>query len=472
MSRRQRALFVSQPPGAIHRIWIALGTLVLFPAACAQEAASQPTGGATPPAAAGARNATNRSWFEDSRFGLTIGWGVYSLLDKDAWVMEHDELPINQYGKLLPRFHAARFDAASWVNTAKAAHARYLTAVAKNHDGFCMFASNLTSYDIVDATPYRSDPIKALADACHRQGIKLFLYYSLLDWHHPDYFPLGKTGRSAGREPNGQWKRYVEYYQGQIRELCTHYGEIAGFQLDGCWDRPDADWQLAATYRLIRELQPHALITNDRGATAGAGEDFRTVKFNPAGQDRLELQKLAAKSEGPIETCWTINKPPGHDSSESKIPNAEQLIHGLLGAAAAGANLNIEIRALSDGSLPPELAKTLAEVGNWLEKYGLSVYGTRRGPIPPQPWGCSTARGSPDHPDEIYLHILTFKEDAPVVFDPSIAWVPYLFGKKDPLTLTRSRRGLVLELPAKDRQPIDTIVTLLPRSGAPAPKAR
>ncbi len=127
--------------------------------------------------------------------------------------------------------------------------------------------------------------------------------------------------------------------------------------------------------------------------------------------------------------------------------------------------------ALPDGSLAPELARTLDGVGQWLEKFGQSIYGTRRGPIPPQPWGFSTARGSPEHPAEIYLHILTSKEDVPVVFDPSISWAPYLFGKKDPLKLTRSRGGLVLELPPKDRLPIDTVITLMPRATEPTPKA-
>src|SRR6185312_12028843 len=125
-------------------------------------------------------------------------------LGKGEWVMDHDKLPIREYAKLPPRFKPDKFDAEGWVKLAKSAGARYITVTSKHHDGFCMFDSKLTDYDIVDATPFRKDPLKALADACRDQKIKLFFYYSLLDWHHPDYFPSGKTGRSAGREARGE----------------------------------------------------------------------------------------------------------------------------------------------------------------------------------------------------------------------------------------------------------------------------
>jgi len=203
-----------------------------------------------------------------------------------------------------------------------------------------------------------------------------------------------------------------------------------------------------------------------------AGEDFQIAKLNPAGEDRSQLRKLAAASELPLEICWPINDASSHGAAESKILNIEQVVHALVGAAGVGANFTLEVRALPDGGLAPELTQTLQDVGKWLAAFDQSVYGTRRGPIPPQPWGFSTARGSPEHPQEIFLHILASREDVPVIFDPSISWVPCLFGKKNPLKLTRSGLGLVLELPPKDRLPIDTIVTLTPRLTEPSPKAR
>ena len=146
-----------------------------------------------------------RLWFEDAKLGLFVHWGVYSLLGKGEWVMENDKLPIREYAKLPPKFNPTRFDALAWVKLATSAGAKYITVTAKHHDGFCMFASGLTDYDIADATPHHSDPLRALSDACHQEKIKLFFYYSLLDWHHHDYFPLGKTGASTGRDASGDW---------------------------------------------------------------------------------------------------------------------------------------------------------------------------------------------------------------------------------------------------------------------------
>jgi len=468
MTQGEAISLVTIPPPSFKTV--ALVLVAFFSSPVNGQVLAQPAGDPVPPAED--RNATERQWFEDARFGLTIRWGLYSLVEKDAWVMERDKLPITQYGKLPPRFNAARFDASAWVKSARAAGARYLTVGTKHYDGFCMFATKLTTYDIVDASPYHTDPIKALAEACHQQGIKLFFYYSLLDWHHSDYFPLGKTGQTAGREAKGQWKQYIAYCQGQIRELCTNYGQLGGLWLDGCWDRPDADWQLAATCRLIHELQPRALVAIDHGAKAMADEDFRIVKLDPIGEDRLRLHELVATSKLPLAVCWPSDDGRNREMVEPRNLNVEQVVHWLVGAAAAGANFNLEVRALPDGSLAPELTRTLEDVGKWLTAFDQSVYKTRRGPIPPQPWGFSTARGPSEHPKEIYLHILPSKEDTPVVFDPSISWVPRLFGKKDPLKLTRSARGLILELPPSDRLPIDTVVILTPRPAESAPKGR
>ena len=246
------------------------------------------------------RRAEARLWFEDAKFGLFVHWGVYSLLGKGEWVMENDKIPIREYAKLPPRFNPTRFDAAAWVKLAKSSGAKYITITAKHHDGFCMFASGLTDYDIVDATPYHADPLKALADACHQEKIKLFFYYSLLDWHHPDYLPLGKTG--ADRRPRraqADWKKYVAYYQGQVRELCTNYGAIGGIWFDGWWDKPDADWDLAGTYRLIHELQPAALVANNHHVAPFAGEDFQIFEQDLPGSNTAGFNKAKAMDRLP-----------------------------------------------------------------------------------------------------------------------------------------------------------------------------
>src|SRR5438477_4463858 len=150
-------------------------------------------------------NLKARQWFQDAKFGLFIHWGVYSVLGDGEWVMNNRKIPIRDYEKLPPEFNPVDFNAAEWVAIAKAAGMKYITITSKHHDGFAMFDSKVSDWDIVDRTPYKKDVLKMLADECHRQGIKLFFYHSQLDWHHPDYYPRGRTGHDAGRPASGEW---------------------------------------------------------------------------------------------------------------------------------------------------------------------------------------------------------------------------------------------------------------------------
>ena len=156
--------------------------------------------------------------------------------------------PVVEYEKFAPQFNPTQFNAAEIVALAKSAGMKYITITSKHHDGFAMFGTKQNKWNIVDATPYAKDPLKQLAEECRKQGIKLFFYHSQLDWHNPDYFPLGRTGHSAGRPEGGDFNRYLEFMDAQLTELLTNYGDVAGIWFDGMWDKPDADWQLQRTY--------------------------------------------------------------------------------------------------------------------------------------------------------------------------------------------------------------------------------
>jgi alpha-L-fucosidase len=404
-------------------------------------------------------NARARRWFEDAKFGMFVHWGVYSLLGKGEWVMNNDKIPIAEYEKLPPRFNPVKFGADEWVKLARAAGMKYLTVTSKHHDGFCMFDSKLTSYDIVDATPFGKDPMKGLAAACHKQGIKLFFYYSLLDWHHPDYFPRGETGQAAGRADKGDWKSYVAYYQGQVRELCTEYGEIGGIWFDGWWDRPDADWDLAGTYKLIHELQPGALVGNNHHVAPFPGEDFQVFEQDLPGDNSAGFNKAGVASSLPLETCLTINGSWGYNARDKSFKSPEELIRALVGAAGRGANLLLNVGPKPDGSIPQESAERLLAVGKWTEKYGKTIYGTRRGPIAPQPWGVTTVKSS--EPAFIYLHVLG--KAARIKLPRAVSsFVPYEFGKDTPLRLSQGPDGMELALPVDDPAQDDRIVVLSP----------
>ncbi|HEX2646929.1 MAG TPA: alpha-L-fucosidase, partial [Candidatus Dormibacteraeota bacterium] len=179
-----------------------------------------------------------RQWFRDAKFGMFIHWGVYSTLGQGEWVMEQRQIPLETYEWLASSFHPVKFDAAAWVSLAKAAGAKYITITSRHHDGFSMFATRATRYNIVDWTAFARDPLQELAAECQRQGVKLFFYYSQLDWHHPDYWPRGRTGQHSGR-PAGDWSRYLDFMDTQLTELLTSYGPIGGIWFDGMWDKPD-----------------------------------------------------------------------------------------------------------------------------------------------------------------------------------------------------------------------------------------
>jgi alpha-L-fucosidase len=406
-------------------------------------------------------NAAAKKWFEDAKFGLFVHWGVYSLLAKGEWVMNKDKLPMSEYAKLPPRFNPTKFDAEEWVKLAATAGMRYITITSKHHDGFCMYDSKLTTYDIVDATPYGKDPMKALADACHKHKIRLFFYYSLLDWHHPDYYPRGKTGQSAGREERGEWKQYVAYYQGQVRELCTAYGEIGGIWFDGWWDRPEAAWDLAGTYRMIHELQPGALVGNNHHVAPFPGEDFQMFEQDLPGENSAGFNKAGVTTQLPLETCLTLNQSWGYNARDAHFKSSEQVIYALLGAAGRGANLLLNVGPRPDGTIGAEFADRLASVGKWLSTYGKTVYETRRGPVAPQPWGVSTV--STTGPGVVFLHLINPVESVALPRELR-EMTPFVFGKTTPLPLESTGDGPRLKIPASERAPIDTIIVLRPPS--------
>jgi alpha-L-fucosidase len=409
-----------------------------------------------------------QTWLEDAKFGLFVHWGVSALVGKGEWVMEQDKLPISEYEKLPPRFNPTELDAQRWVKAVKDGGQKYLVITVKGHDGFALFESALTSYDIVDASPYGKDPLKDLAEACHQQDIKLFFYYSLLDWHHPDYFPRGKTGRHTGRPEQGDWAKYVAYYQGQVRELCTQYGTIGGFLFDGAWDRSDADWDLEGTRKLIRTLQPGALVANNQPGLprAGAGADYQIANRDPAGGGGPGNEP----GPGPVVSttlpqvwCTTLAGALGAGAGAGDPKDPAPIIHALLDAAGQGAGLLLEVGAKPDGTLSSEFIERLLATGKWLDQNGRTVYGTRRGPVPPQRWGVTVGKpGARSELGAVYLHVT--RPEIPIRLPRSLlAFDAWLEGKAEHLDATALGNEILINLPEKDRTPIDTIVVLRPK---------
>jgi alpha-L-fucosidase len=402
-----------------------------------------------------------REWFQDAAFGLFVHWGVYSQLGQGEWVMQQRAVPVGTYEWLASAFNPVRFDARRWVEIAKAAGVRYITITARHHDGFSMFASDATPYDIADWTPFARDPLAELAAECRRQGLKLFFYYSQLDWHHPDYWPRGNTGRATGRPEHGEWSRYLDFMDRQLEELLTNYGPIGGIWFDGMWDKPLADWRLTETYARIHELQPQALVIPNHHQAPLPGEDVQTFEQDLPGANTAGFN-TAAVGTLPLETALTMNRSWGFSITDRDFKSVRELIHYLVRAAGAGANLLLNVGPRPDGTIQPEAVDRLEAVGRWLDRYGSAVYGTRAGPVPPRAWGATTRRG-----DSIYVHVLDWPDRALALpsLDRRVAAATMLTDGT-PVDFAESANGLVLTLPPGQEDEPDRVVVLRLSPGA------
>jgi alpha-L-fucosidase len=324
-------------------------------------------------------------WWRDDKFGLFIHWGPVSLKGTEiGWSRAGERrgrkdkdsgtIPVDVYDNLYKEFNPTRFNADEWVGIARAAGMKYLVFTTKHHDGFCEFDSKLTDYKITNS-PFHRDVLADLAKACHRNGLRLGFYYSPPDWHHPDY----RTADHA---------KYIEYMHGQIRELLSNYGKVDVLWFDGLKGTA-TDWDSENLFAMIHKLQPD-IIVNNRGGLPG---DY----------DTPEKKIGAFRTDRAWETCMTLGtqwawKP------DDQIKSLKDCIHILVRTVGGDGNLLLNVGPMPDGRIEPRQVERLKEIGEWLSRYGESIYRTRGGPFRPGPWGASTYRGN-----AIYVHILAWE---------------------------------------------------------------
>ena len=360
-------------------------------------------------------NLEARKWFQEAKFGLFVHWGVYSILGDGEWVMNNQNIAIDEYEILPSFFNPIDFDAEAWVTMAKKAGMKYITITSRHHDGFSMFDSKATDYDIVDATPYGKDVLKALAEECRKQDIKLFFYYSLLDWNRDDYFPRGRTGNEIPGRGSGSWEDYIAFMKIQLTELLTNYGDIGGIWFDGHWDQKEwdgkkfgklkVDWHYDEIYRLIHELQPKALIGNNHHIGVINGEDFQMFEKDLPGKNTTGWGTASDQiGSVPLEVCETINGSWGFNLQDRKHKSDKELIHYLIKAAGYGSNMLLNVGPMPNGKIQPKHQNSLEAIGKWLSSNAKTIYGTQRGPIEPTDDFVSTQKGK-----TVYLHLLNPK---------------------------------------------------------------
>jgi alpha-L-fucosidase len=345
-------------------------------------------------------NLKSRQEFQDRKFGMFIHWGIYSLLGDGEWVMHNENIPYDKYKRIANAFYPHDFNAKEWVQIAKSAGMKYITITSRHHDGFSMFGTKATGYNIVDATPYKKDPMKELAAACKEEGLKLNFYYSLLDWGRKDY-GFGKKIVN-GKPEDTDWDSYISFMKSQLTELLTNYGDvIGGIWFDGDWERKDVNWHYDEIYGLIHRLRPDVMIGNNHHTDIKPGEDYQMFEKDLPGGNSHGWNSGGVSNNVPLETCETINNSWGFNINDKSYKSVKTIIRYLVNAAGHNANFLLNVGPQADGKIQQEFADTLKKVGEWLQANGESIYGTRGNIIPSQDWGTVTAKGK-----KLFVHIL------------------------------------------------------------------
>lgn len=400
--------------------------------------------------------------FRDARYGLFIHYGLSSFRGADlSWSREtrafpdpgKGTIPDQEYEGFADRFRLERFDAADWVGMAKRAGMRYIVAVAKHHDGFHMWDTAHSDFKVTNS-PFGRDYLKELAEACRRADMPFGVYYSQRDWHHPDYQPLDPAVteptpvppfwnalRGAPRRAGPRHDSYIRYMHDTVRELMMGYGKIDFLWWDALWwgGMYHADmWNSAEIEREVRRLQPHILI-NNRASLPG---DFDTP------EQRLGM----FQNDRPWESCISLG--PHWAWSPGEVKSKREIIRLLVGTASGDGNLLISTGARSDGSFDPAHVQRLLEVGDWLDRYGQTIHGTRGGPWKPGEWGGSTHTGN-----TVYLHVTSWPVDGLVLpnLDRAIRNATLVTGDGS-VSVTQGSGDLRFAVPESARDPIDTII--------------
>lgn len=404
-------------------------------------------------------NLEARRQFQDAKFGIFIHWGVYSMLGNGEWVMHNRKINYQEYAKLPASFYPVNFNAEEWIKAFKDAGARYITFTTRHHDGFSMFKTATSNYNIVDGTPFHRDVVGELAKACQKEGLSLHLYYSHLDWHRLDY-PLGRTGLQLGRPTDQQnWKSYFNFMNQQLTELLTNYGKVGAIWFDGMWDhdkdKTPFDWQLTEQYRIIHKLQPACLVINNHHLKPFDGEDAQTFEKDFPGHNTTGFADNQEIGELPLEECQTMNDDWGYNITDLNYKSLKELIHLLVTDAGYDANLLLNVGPQPDGQIPATALERLKGMGEWLRQYGETIYGTRGGYVAPQKWGATTLKGN-----KLYVHILkldTNELQLPVL--PRKVLNAKVYGEATKVGFKKNKNGVLLQLP-KTPTETDYIVEL------------
>jgi alpha-L-fucosidase len=411
------------------------------------------------------------AWWREARFGMFIHWGLYAIpagtwkgeTNHAEWIRTTARIPLEVYDGFADQFNPAKFDALAWVRLAKKAGMKYIVITSKHHDGFCLFDSEFTDFDIM-STPFKRDIMKELADAAHREGIRICWYHSIMDWHHPDYLP--RRNWEKARSPEGaDFDRYVEHMKKQLQELVNKYGDIGVLWFDGEWEETWSHEYGKDLYNYVRKLQPGIIINNRvdvgrEGSLEGLSKEGEFVGDFGTPEQQVPATGLPGVD---WESCITMNDHWGYNKHDDNWKSTGQLIRMLADIASKGGNLLLNVGPTSEGLIPDPSIERLNAMGEWMHVNGSSIYGTKASPFQKLEWGRCTQKVSGDQ-TVLYLHVFDWPDDRKLVVpgiynEPIRSWL-LSDRRKDSLAVDRNEDAIIIEVPEEAPDSINTVIVL------------
>jgi alpha-L-fucosidase len=409
-------------------------------------------------------------WWREARFGLFIHWGLYAIpagewngeTNHGEWIRNTAQIPLEEYDRFVHDFNPVKFDASKWVKIAKNAGMKYIVITSKHHDGFCLFNSQYTDFDIA-STPFQRDVLKELSEACKKEGIKMCWYHSIMDWHHPDYLPRRdwETDRTTA---GADFNRYVGHLKNQLRELLTNYGEIGVLWFDGEWESTWNENYGKDIYDYVRTLQP-SIIVNNRVGAAREGMEGSTKEGGFGGDFGTPEQQIPATGLPGVdwETCMTMNDHWGYNKNDHNWKSTRSIIQMLADIASKGGNYLLNVGPTAEGLFPQESIDRLQEIGRWMKTNGDAIYGTQASPFIKLEWGRCTQKKI-ESGTRLYFHVFDMSADGRLTI-PGLCNDPgkvFLLADPDkkPLVTSRSDDAVIVTLPSEAYDPYDLVVVM------------
>ncbi|TSA38431.1 MAG: hypothetical protein D4R64_03035 [Porphyromonadaceae bacterium] len=409
-------------------------------------------------------------WWREARFGMFIHWGLYAVpagewkgqTNHAEWIRESAQIPLEEYDKFVGQFNPVKFNADDWVRMAKNAGMKYIVITSKHHDGFGLFDSKQTDFDVM-STPFKRDILKELSKACEKQGMTFCFYHSIMDWHNPDYLPR-RSWETTRSTKGADFNRYRSYLKAQLKELLTHYGKLGVLWFDGEWENTWTSEYGKDLYNYVRNLQPDIII-NNRVTVGRSGMAGMTQDSEFAGDFGTPEQEIPATGipGADWESCMTMNDHWGYNKNDKNFKTTEQILRMLADIASKGGNYLLNIGPTADGVFPQESIDRLQEIGAWMKTNGESIYSTQASPFKNLPWGRCTQKKMTGG-TRLYLHVLDWPADQNLMV-PGLGNKPiraYLLSdtNQEELPMTVESGGIAIQVPYKAPDAINSVIAV------------